>query len=513
MQSYVKRRLAMIIVSFLTFTASVALAQDAKQSATGDNLLGMNGLARMVAAQNHPVGYFTVGTDFQFFTASEFLRDGSILRDHSRLINSYSLTYTPFAFLEAAFALHVISDNTTGAGLEEDLQVAVGDPEIALKGSYEIMPGFSVGGLLNLRSPSGAGFFNTSLSATNITVAALGSYRISDAVPLSFHLNVGFFLDGSKNLFDDASTLDIPQHFAAQLSSFNRVITRVGVDYATRYFGPFVEVSIEPFLGSGNPGFGGSPNRVTVGAKGWLGEDRGLQIMAAADIGLTGVGPRAADELAVGDYAFTIPRWNVMFRVSYRFDPFTTKTVVQPGDRDPDVVTPKVELPKYAMITGAITDSRTDKPVWNARIRVAKQDASSLAVDGKTGQYRTFNLPLGKHTVIASADGYHNKELEVEVGESGAKANFTLAPKAEIKPGMLRGTVKSASGGKVIRGATLLIPELDKSLKVKSDGSFEISLKSGEYRVIISARGYRTQRKTLRIAEGETVIHNVEMHR
>jgi len=48
---------------------------------------------------------------------------------------------------------------------------------------------------------------------------------------------------------------------------------------------------------------------------------------------------------------------------------------------------------------------------------------------------------------------------------------------------------------------------------VGADGSFTVSLKPGEYKVVISAAKFRTQQKLIRIQEGSTVILNVELHR
>ena len=159
---------------------------------------------------------------------------------------------------------------------------------------------------------------------------------------------------------------------------------------------------------------------------------------------------------------------------------------------------------------GQVVDSRSGKPVWNARVRVG-DDVSWLAVDPQSGNFRSYKLPHGKRTLVVSAKGYHEQRVDVSVG-SGADVEVKLAPSAEIRPGTIRGTVK-AVGGRRLRRATILIPELDKTIRPSRRGAFSISLKPGEYKVVVSARGYRTQRKTIRVVEGETVILNVELHR
>ncbi|MCK5799188.1 MAG: carboxypeptidase regulatory-like domain-containing protein, partial [Deltaproteobacteria bacterium] len=379
----------------------------------------------------------------------------------------------------------------------------------ALKGGYEVIPGLSVGGLADFRFASGTGFFESSFDSTVISLAALGSYQLP-SIPLAFHLNAGFVIDGTKNLLDTTATTY--NRFSAQMSSFNRVLLRVGVEYATRYVGPFLEWSMEPFVGSGAPGVGDSPMRLTIGLHGWLGEHKGLQLMAGADIGLTGVGPRDANALGPDLYAFTIPRWNLVLRASYRFDPFHSDAskVIAPAIVPLDAGTPKAG-PELASIGGTVIDSRTGKPVWNARVRV-DSDVSWLAVDPQNGRFRSYKIPVGQRKVVVTAKGYHSQETQVTVNESGGTIEVKLAPSADIKPGTIRGSVKSLRG-KALRKATILIPQLDKTIRPSKDGGFSVSLKPGEYKVIVSARGYRTQRKTFRVVEGETQIWNVELHR
>ncbi|PID37904.1 MAG: hypothetical protein CSB49_08340 [Proteobacteria bacterium] len=487
--------LALVCVVLLLLPTTAA-AQDAPVSGArlfgGDNLAGLRGLARTVAASNNNAGYIAVGTNLEFFAASEFIRDSTTtttLYDHSRFDNTYTIAIAPLRFIEVALALHVISDSTSGGGLQTDeLQVAVGDPQLAVKGGFAIMSGFSVGALVDARFASGAGFFQAALDTTILTMAALASYTLP-SLPLTFHLNAGFVLDGSENLIENSNAPSY-ERFAAQASSFNRVLLRVGAEYATRYVGPFFEWSMEPFVGDGNPGVSGSPMRLTLGARGWLGERKGLQLMAAIDIGLLGTGPRDPGDVGAGKDAFTVPTWNLMLRASYRFDPFyepPAKVVTRP------IKTPDVKgSPKLAALTGAVLDARSGKPVWNARVRVGS-DVSWLAVDPQTGQFRSYNV-------------------EVSVAESMSAIEVKLSPSAEIKPGTIRGTV-GAIGGRRVHRATVLIPELDKTIKPNRRGKFSIDLKPGEYNLVVSARGYRTQKKSIRVVEGETVILNVELHK
>ncbi len=505
------RRLPFVLSILTLGIATGALAADPDPG----NLLGQRGLLRMSTATPQPAGVISLGTDFQFFKASGFLAAN---QDHSRMVNTYAINWAPFRFLEAAFALHVTSDNSV-QGTTEELQVAVGDPELALKGGFELGKGFGLGALLDLRFPSGAGFFEATGSATNVFFALLATWSGGSSLPLGVHINLGFQRDGSANLFPDLSKLTAAQLFAAQVSSFNRLVARLGLEYVTKYVGPFLELSLEPFLGEGNPGFGKSPGLLSLGARVWPTKKKGLQLLAAVDIGLTGVGDGTnpfGTPAPSGPryYAYQIPRWNVVLQASYRFDPFAAPEVrhVTDGGGGGGTVKP-VEPPKTGVVVGAVIDARSDKPVWNARVTLEGDQASSLAVNPQDGSFRTYKLPVGKHTIVASADGYDPMKIEVQVPADGqADAKLKLNPRSSITPGTLRGTVKSVQG-KTLAGATVLIPETDQTIEAGSDGSFSVSLKPGEYKVVVSAKGFRSQTKAIRIQEGSTVILNVDLYK
>ena len=508
MITWIVRRGALLCV----LAGTLALPQPAGAGVPdGGNLLGQRGLLRMVAASNHPAGVITLGTDLQFFTAGDLLAEG---QDHSRMESTISISWTPLRFLEAALALHVISDSSSGVGLDE-LQVAVGDPQISLKGSYEIVTGLTLGGLVDVRFPSGAGYFEAAVSSTNALFALVASYSLGQRIPLAVHLNLGFLLDGSKNMFDDLSKLSASQLHAAQVSSFHRVITRLGVEYVTRYVGPFVELSLEPYVGSGAPGIGGSPGRISFGARVWPTKKKGFQLLAAMDVGITGVGYGSRPALDAGDYSVVLPRWNLLLRLSYRFHPFAKSEPAPTKVVKAAAPPPRCEKTRLegGIILGKILDNRTGRAVWNAMVRVEGQTASNQAVNPQDGRFRTYEVPAGAHVLLVGADGYEALRKPVAVN-SGAETEVTilLKPRKKVPPGTLRGTIKDTRG-RTVKGVTMLIPELDRTIQVPEAGDFTLTLKPGEYKVIISAPRYRTQRKSIRIQEGDTVILNVELYR
>jgi hypothetical protein len=476
--------------------------------------MGLRGLLRVVAADLQPPGFFAVGSTYEFFSAPDLLASDGLKADHARMSATYSVAWAPWRLLEAALALHVISDETTGAARDE-LQVAVGDPELALKTGFAVGRGLHVGGLLDLRLPSAVGFFKLSGSALNVLVAALASWDAPRGLPLRAHLNLGFQVDGSENLVDDPATLSPGQRFSAQISSFHRVVARVGIEYLTRWVGPFVELNLQPFVGAGAPSLGDSPGRLALGVHGWLGPRRGLQLLAAVELGLTGVGDGAPSTLAADRYAFVIPPWALTLGLSYRFDPLpaaVVHTVHRATAAAPTVAGPApVEIDRAAL-SGTVVAGDSEEPVWDARVSIEGQEASALAVAPKTGAFRSYPLPLGPTKLTISAPGFEELRADANVRADGPVLRYRLQRKLTTSSGTLRGIV-SARGGAALASATVLLPDLDRTLGVDANGNFSLELKPGEYDVVISAPRYRPQRKKVRVFEGSTVILNVELYR
>ena len=102
--------------------------------------------------------------------------------------------------------------------------------------------------------------------------------------------------------------------------------------------------------------------------------------------------------------------------------------------------------------------------------------------------------------------------MEARREDGTVRTTLRLSPKTTVVPGTLRGTIK-ALVGKNPKSSTILIPELDKTVSVEQDGAFSIQLKPGEYKVVVSAPGFRSQTKRIRVMEGSTVILNVELHK
>jgi hypothetical protein len=159
-------------------------------------------------------------------------------------------------------------------------------------------------------------------------------------------------------------------------------------------------------------------------------------------------------------------------------------------------------------------------------VRVSVVDASgqplpgaSLSVPGRAearadaaGQVLLEGLAAGPWEVTVAADGFRPEKvavLAVAGQETALAVSLALARQGPVYA-TLSGQVRSAREGQPLQ-AWLVIPEAKVRQRADARGSFQVQLKQGRYRVILSAPGHLTQTKVITVREGEQAIFNVDL--
>ena len=148
------------------------------------------------------------------------------------------------------------------------------------------------------------------------------------------------------------------------------------------------------------------------------------------------------------------------------------------------------------------------KPVANAALTAGDQSVVSDA----EGRYSLEKVGPGPVSVKVKAAGFNDAEEVAQVPpEADAQLDFTLIPKAVEVRATLRGLIRAKSGDTL--KATVRVVELKLKLQVKADGRFSAEVPSGKYTLIIDAKGYLTQTKTVEVSGGDQAIFAVELER
>ncbi len=173
-------------------------------------------------------------------------------------------------------------------------------------------------------------------------------------------------------------------------------------------------------------------------------------------------------------------------------------------------------LVTYGTIAGTVTDIRTGKPI-GATIQFAEEGIGATATDPTTGAFRKDNIPVGKYTVTASAEGYFPSTVTVQIEENRiTNQAFTLTPVAvkAIVTGIVtdRGTGSPLTAKIVFKDATTG----NVFTEIKNDpatGVYTTELPAGVYAVIASADGYIEQPAALVLEEGKPAKHDFALVR
>ncbi len=147
-----------------------------------------------------------------------------------------------------------------------------------------------------------------------------------------------------------------------------------------------------------------------------------------------------------------------------------------------------------------------EKPIEGAAIVSGTQKTSSDAA----GRYVLEQVGPGPVKVGAQAAGFADEDEVAQVPAEGEAAlDFVLVTKEAEVRATLRGLIRSKDGTAV--KATVRVVELKLKVAVKPDGRFSADVPRGKYTLIIEARGFVTQTKTIEVSSGDQAIFHAEL--
>jgi len=166
-------------------------------------------------------------------------------------------------------------------------------------------------------------------------------------------------------------------------------------------------------------------------------------------------------------------------------------------------------------IEGSVSDQTSGDPVGNATLTFSGIGGSALAVDYKTGAFKSWPIPCGDGLIKVSvaAPGYRPLEETVPKGKGDEVKSLALKMQntGEMAMGEIKGALKDAVTGQPIKAAQIFIPILNQKIRPDAEGKFGAQVKAGRYQVLISGAKYITQKKEIEIRAGDVVIFNVDM--
>lgn len=469
-----------------------------------NTLGGSTGLHRVRVAGSGAPGTFRFGLTGGFFVQTGFLctvdapctdpvTGATLGQDNAQKIDAIaSLSVTPFSFLEAYLTFrNSATSNSNGA--PRLLQV-VGDTALGVKAFFPSDPDriFYFGGEAELGLLTGTGGVGLDGGATSFGLRALGTLDLfnrtkeEDRFPLRAHLNLGYYFDNSASVVSSLERTPFPigrgspiertERYGLGISRVDSFEIGLGVEYINDYVRPFVEwtadipvnrqgyvCNVQSAATRGDyclgvaAGLNTSPNRFTLGARGFPWQESGLALTAALDLGTGATGFFLEEVTPEATYTL----W---FGASYAVD------VVPP---EPKIV--RVEQPVESavgtrrFIVGRVANATGDSAIPDAIVRYKNAPYTGMVADAE-GRFTTTDLPPGKYEFQIYAEQFKEGTCTVVVPED-------VLPEATTAPTVDEPFDPFGDGyGQSATGPALAPTQPKSEAIVNADGDIEVSV-------------------------------------
>ncbi len=172
-------------------------------------------------------------------------------------------------------------------------------------------------------------------------------------------------------------------------------------------------------------------------------------------------------------------------------------------------ITFELILSNYATLTGRITNSSTDVPIYNAKCSLSSGGFEDYT--DSDGKFAIARIPSGAYSITITAAGYQTKS-QVSTLTAGQKTDFNISlipGDGAVSKGVITGTIKDIKNGLLIQDAVChLNPEgLQKISDATGKYRFD-NIDSGSHTITISFSGYDTIFSTCNLSSGATVYLN-----
>jgi hypothetical protein len=481
----------------------VPVAARASPFVHGSTMSAQPGVVRTLSANPSVPGSWVVSLGGTYGWDPSVLVEGDT---RQLTVARLAVGYAPWRFLQVGLSIDTSLEGYALPGPSNDTIVVgtLGDPRVSLRTGWEVGAGVSLGALVDVLFPSGAGSFSFEGDSISPSVMALFSFE-PERAPIALHFNIGYSHDRSIHMIGDAASLTSAQLLLSGASSAMHVLD-VGLAFEGR-IGP-AALYVEG-LGALTvaDGIDHSWAVVGLGSRFYLGPDDAVQLLVGMDFQV------APADVAPDPSTATVwrapPTLNVHLGAAFRLP---VRRVAGAGAADAageeGSPAPPAE-PERGRIAGTIRcGDASCGPT--TRVRIAETGASAIAPDDETGAFTTPELPAGPYTLEVTADGVvaQSRPVVVVAGQT-ARADVSLTRAETREASGIRARITDFQGQPV--QATIRIPALGLELQSGADGSFETEAAPGQYEIIVSARGYGTQHSRITVPDEGMVVMNIEL--
>lgn len=417
---------------------------------------------------------------------------------HQRLIGDFGVGLVPLEWLAVSLELKGRFDFHPDDAQGKD-RTGTGDPVLRVRLGHKLGRGVSLGGEVGVWMP-GTQAPSLVPSATTVDLRGLFAYTQKRFQLLG---TLGARLDQSAQSAPPRDRIRDGDRVSLGLSDSHALLAGVGAAYAVRDdLALYTELSAQLLLGKQAPSLLESPIRVAAGLR--YVASTGLQLELSVVPSLSRRPQLGADIPLVP----VEPRVRILLGIRYAFLPKPPAPVAAPSAPSEDT------LPSFVTeLQGVLTDP-SGAPLPDASVQLTQGEMTRRTRTDAEGRYRFEELPMGEAELRAEAPGFKSETWKVSLDLPSTQLTpRTLA--AADNTGTLRCLVRSYQS-EALR-ATVRVRDTNgaalASLQTNPDGTLEIPLPPGQYRIMIEMPGYRGQQTSVRIAANEVAILNVDLRK
>jgi hypothetical protein len=469
---------------------------------------GLPGLDRIQLPMAAAPAVAVVATGGYGLTESQGDADGA----HHRVLGSIGIGAALTPALGVGLRFDGRHDMHPDDGMGED-SGTVGDPRLLAR--YGFAP------RVDLQLGFEAQFWVPGKDAPSLEFSALTSdlKLVFAYVPPDAALRVvavaGYRFDQSGEAAPDPMRLRSGDRLALGLSDFDAVLVGVGFAHAFGALEALGEVTWDVLVGQGAPTATESPIRIALGAR--FHASRAIQLSA-----LAAISPSGRPEQGPSDPLVPIePRFGVQLAAAFRFGAQARAAADEREGGDEGAQADDAPRATMARVQGRLFDA-SGAPVAGARVRLLVNDDERGTESDEHGEYAFERVPFGRAEIAIEHEAYEPQTRDVTVGEAQAALPDTVLEASEtVAVGQLRGLSLSWSGKPV--QAQLRVRAVDgegqaeddgaRELSADASGRFAVDLPPGRYEVQVSARGHRSQTRTVDVQAGGVVILNLDLRK
>lgn len=425
--------------------------------------------------------------------------------NHHRLQLDAAGSFTPARWLSTSVRMLGRYDAHSSSALGSDDGIVM-ETHLGARATLVLGPSWHAGGELSLWLPGGdsAGKSLAAISGDLNLLLAYGSEHtpLSVGLALGLHVNRARYAGGNLERYSAADRLAL-----GASDSILAMRSGLALTYRTGALSWLAELAYRMYFTYP----GQSPLWIRAGAR-YHASTR-LQIEA-----LLGVSPSPRPSLASeAPLRVVEPRLWAGLSLTYAWpegpetphiakptplaapSPSAAETEPSPARVDGHVL-----APGGAELAGATVSLSSADPGEQA----ADSPATQQSTTDEHGRFTFDGLALSAYSLEVQAAGFKPAERSVQLG-AGEKLVLDIELELELPIGQVRGTVRRFNGDPI--AATVKIPELGIEQTTRADGSFEIDVPPGDYKVIVTAQGFRKQARSAHVEQRGVAIVIVEL--